>query len=206
MAYQKPVTIETRTITSGAIHIEYPKISGLGSPQVTEQINRAITRLVQEMYEQQKHFQTGTLAEMIGHYEIKTNERGILSLLLSNYAYSSPMAHGYTIAKSLTFDVNTGKSYQLADLFKPGSNYVEAISRIIAIQIQQRSLPLLNGFQQIEPNQDFYLADKSLVIYFQLYEITPYYVGFPMFPISNYDLLSIAADKGPIDILSADIN
>jgi hypothetical protein len=206
MAYRTPVIIETRKITSGAISIDYPKVSRLGNPQVTDQINRTITELVQWMHEQQKQYQTGTLAEMIGHYEIKTNERGILSLILSNYAYSSPMAHGYTIVKSLTFDVNTGRSYHLGDLFKPGSSYVETLSRLISIQIQQRSLPLLNGFHSIQPNQDYYLADKSLIIYFQLYEITPYYVGFPMFPISNYDLLSNAADKGPIDILSADIN
>ncbi|MCC2686244.1 MAG: hypothetical protein K0R75_3143, partial [Paenibacillaceae bacterium] len=35
--------------------------------------------------------------------------------------------------------------------------------------------------------------------------ITPYYVGFPMFPISVYDVLSIAAEPGPLSDLAADI-
>jgi hypothetical protein len=133
------------------------------------------------------------------------DERGILSLTLSNYAYSSPMAHGYTIVKALTFNVLTGKQYSLGDLFKPGSDYVGVLSAEVSAQIKQRNLPLLNGFTAISPNQDYYLADKSIVIFFQLYEITPYYVGFPMFPISVYDVLSIAAEPGPLSDLAADI-
>ncbi|QGQ95054.1 DUF3298 domain-containing protein [Paenibacillus psychroresistens] len=204
MAYQLPVTIHTHTMGSGVVHIEYPSISGPVQPQVAHQINQTIVHLVNWMLEQQKKTQSGTLSQMLGHYEIKTNERGILSLTLNNYAYSTPMAHGFTILKSLTFDVNTGKLYELQDLFKPGSNYVEVISKQVSQQLKQRDLPLLDGFTSIHPNQDYYLADKALVIYFQLYEITPYFVGFPMFPISVYDLISIAVEPGPLPTLSAD--
>lgn len=205
MAYQLPVTIQTQKMGTGVISIEYPSVVKLAQPHVMQQINHSIVQLVQWMYEQQQKSQTGTLSQMIGQYEIKTNERGILSLTLSNYSYSIPMAHGFTIVKSLTFDVNTGRVYRLQDLFKSDSNYVEVISKQVYQQLKQRDLPLLNGFESIQSNQDFYLADKSLVVYFQLYEITPYYVGFPMFPISVYDLLFIAAEPGPLSTLAADI-
>jgi len=205
MAYQLPVTIQTQKVTHGVINIEYPSIVNLANPQVMQQINHTVQQLVEWIYQQQLKNQSGTLSQMLGQYELKTNERGILSLTLSNYTYFTPMAHGFTIVKSLTFDVNTGKVYTLADLFKPNSNYVELISKEVAAQLKQRDLPLLNGFTAIQPNQDFYLADKSLVVYFQLYEITPYYVGFPMFPISVYDLLPIAAEPGPLSTLAADI-
>jgi hypothetical protein len=205
MAYQLPVTIQTQKMGTGVISIEFPSVDKLAQPHVMHQINHTIVQWVHWMYEQQQKSQTGTLSQMIGHYEIKTNERGILSLTLSNYAYSTPMAHGFTIVKSLTFDVNTGKLYPLEDLFTAGSNYVEVISKQVSLQLKQRDLPLLNGFQSIQPNQDYYLADKSLVVYFQLYEITPYYVGFPMFPISVYDLLSIAKEPGLLNTLAADI-
>ena len=56
---------------------------------------------------------------MSGSYEIKTNERNVLSLSLLNYAYTYPSAHGLTKVRSLTFDVQTGKSYTLKELFKP---------------------------------------------------------------------------------------
>jgi hypothetical protein len=205
MAYQLPVQVQTHTIASHGINIDYPIVWETANPRVNEQINRAITELVHVMIQEQKKYQTGSLTEMTGHYEIKTNERGLLSLTLSNYAYSYHMAHGFTIVKSLTFEINSGKSYALADLFKPGSDYIAVLSQSIALQLKQRSLPLLNGFRTIHPNQDYYLADKALVLYFQLYDITPYYVGFPMFPISVYDLLSTAAEPGPISLLAADI-
>jgi hypothetical protein len=205
MAFQFPAGIQTGSIISPGITIYYPQLIGMQNLNVQEQINQAIIKMVYYMQQEQNKVQTGTNMQVTGHYEIKTNERGILSLILSNYAYSQPMAHGFTVVKSLTFDINTGKQYNLPDLFKPGSDYVAVLSRFINEQIKQRDLPLLNGFTSIKPNQDYYLADKSLVVYFQLYEITPYYVGFPMFPISNYQLLSIAAPNGPLDILSADI-
>ena len=206
MPFQFPVALHTGAITTPpGTAIYYPQVAGLAHPGVQQSINRTIWNAVHELQQAQLKVQTGTHMQMTGHYEIKTNERGILSLLLSNYAYSQMMAHGFTIIKSLTFDVNTGKLYNLSDLFKPGSDYVKVISEQIRTQIKQREIPLLNGFTTIKPDQDYYLADKSIVVYFQLYEITPYYVGFPMFPISIYPLLPIAAPGGPLDILAADI-
>jgi hypothetical protein len=204
--FHLPVTIHTHTInTPPGVNIVYPSVSGLANRQVQDHINRAIAHQVELLRHEQKKYQSGTLTEMIGHYEIKTNERGILSLTLSNYAYSRPMAHGYTLLKAMTFSVLTGKQYSLGDLFKPGSDYVGVLSAEVAAQIKERDLPLLNGFTAISPNQDYYLADKSIVIFFQLYEITSYYVGFPMFPISVYDVQSVAADPGPLTDLAADI-
>jgi len=45
-----------------------------------------------------------------GWYEIKTNEKGVLSLSIGNYTIAYPAAHGLTIIKSLTFDISTAKS------------------------------------------------------------------------------------------------
>lgn len=203
--FHLPATIHTYRIAAPGVMIDYPAVVGLHNHQVQEHINRTIAHQVQLLRQEQQKYQTGTYTEMTGHYEIKTNERGILSLTLSNYAYSQHMAHGFTIVKALTFNLLTGKLYTLADLFKPGSNYVAVLSGLVSQQIKQRDLPLLNGFTAIKPDQDFYLADKSLMIFFQLYEITPYYVGFPMFPINVYDVLSIAAEPGPLSDLAADI-
>ena len=117
---------------------------------------------------------------------------------LSNYVYHYHAAHGMTVIKSLTFDLQKGKQAALKDLFKPGSDYVKRISDLIAVQIKERDIPLLVDFTAIKPDQDFYIADKALVVYFQLYEITPYAYGFPMFPISVYDLQDIIDENGPL--------
>ena len=138
------------------------------------EINQAITEQVKDLITLQTGNMPTSVEQMLGFYEIKNNQRNILSLTLSNYTYHFHAAHGMTYIKSLTFDFNKEELVQLKDLFKPGSNYVEIISNLIQQQIQQRNIQLLDDFTTIQPQQDFYIADKALVIYFQLYEITPY--------------------------------
>ncbi|EGL15741.1 MULTISPECIES: DUF3298 and DUF4163 domain-containing protein [unclassified Paenibacillus] len=205
--FQLPVQVETETVTSPGVTIYTPRLSGLQSPAVQKKLNAAFSGLTASLVNEQNKYQTGTLREMTGHYEVKTNQRGLLSLIATNYAYSAPMAHGYTVAESLTCDVNSGNFFTLSQLFKSGSGYVELLSQHVRVQLQRRKLPLLNPpFKSVWPDQNFYLADKALVVYFDLLEITPYYVGFPMFPISVYDLLPIAAERGPLDILAVDVS
>ncbi len=130
-------------------------------------------------------------------YELKSNEKNILSLSLINYAFSGG-AHGLTVQKSLTFDTQNARQYALKDLFKPGSDYIGRLSAIITAQIKQRNIPLLVDFKSIRPDQDYYIADKALVVYFQLYELAAYVYGFLYFPISVYDIQDIIAEDGPL--------
>lgn len=194
-----PVSIRTMVIRDQGTTIYYPQVIGSSNTHVQQSINQTIYGLVQTLIQQQYQKQgADSFTQMIGSYEIKTNERNILSLSLSNYAIAYHYAHGLTLMKSLTFDVQTGKLYQPKDLFKPGSGYEKVLSGIVKKQLDERNIQLLNGFSGISPDQDFYIADKSLVLYFQLYEITPYYVGFPMFPISVFELQNIIDENGPL--------
>ncbi|HET7578226.1 MAG TPA: DUF3298 domain-containing protein [Bacillales bacterium] len=198
-----PVSIQTMVIRLQGTTIYYPQIIQLPDPNVQQRINQTIFRSVQTLIQQQHQQQNAdSFTEMIGTYEIKTNERNILSLTLSNYAYAYHHAHGLTLLKSLTFDIKTGKSYTLQELFKPGSDYVKVLSEIVKKQIKDRQIQTLEPFTQISPNQDYYIADKALVIYFQLYEITPYYYGFPMFPISVYEIQDIIDENGPLGTMA----
>ncbi|HNU79629.1 MAG TPA: RsiV family protein, partial [Bacillota bacterium] len=70
-------------------------------------------------------------------------------------------------------------------------------------QITDRNIDLLDEFKGIRPDQDFYIADKSLVLFFQLYEITPYYMGLQYFPISVYQIQDIIAEEGALGIMAA---
>jgi len=203
---QNPVQVITRHMVTPAseIAIDYPYVLGIPNGFVQQKINNTILMLVNSLMEEQiqrlvaQGYAYPIKATMQGWYEIKTNERGILSLSVGNYTYPYPAAHGLTIIRSLTFDVNTGRLYKLKDLFKQGSNYVKAISIIIQEQIKMRNISTLNGFSEINPDQDYYIADKALVVYFQLYEITPYVYGFPFFPISVYELDDIIDENGPL--------
>lgn len=194
-----PVQMVTRVIRLGPNQtIYYPQIFHLKNPVVQYLINQEIAWEIQSLIQKQTAERPDSVVEMLGTYEIKNNQRNILSLTLANYTYHEQAAHGMTYLSSLTFDLATGQKYTLNQLFKTGSHYIARLSTQILKQISERNIPLITDFVKIRPDQDFYIADKTLVIYFQLYEITPYVYGFPMFPISVYELEDVINDNGPL--------
>ncbi|WP_394188795.1 DUF3298 and DUF4163 domain-containing protein [Paenisporosarcina quisquiliarum] len=184
---------------SPKISIYYPYVFGLPNLHAEYQINQKIVSTLNDMVIE-LGFHDENLIEMVGEFEIKTNERQILSLTLTVYSFTGG-AHGMTLVKALSFNVTTGKHYELKDLFLPGSDYVKQFSAIIKPKIAEWEIPILEEFTQIREDQDFYLGDHSLVIYFQLYEISPYVAGFPYFPIPILDIQDIIQPKGPLEIL-----
>ncbi len=191
-----PVCVMTQKLELPRLDVYYPVVDGLDDYTVEAKINNMILTLVHALINVQGYYQNKQ-TEITGSYEIKTNERGILSLSIINYAYAGG-AHGLTIIKSLTIDTETGKLYALEELFKPDADYIIKISDIIKEQIIAREITLLNDFEKIRANQDFYITDKCLVIYFQLYELTAYVYGFPYFPICVYKLQDIIKEDGPL--------
>jgi len=191
--------IRVRTFTAKNVKVNVPYVSGGTTVAAREKMNEAIAAETNALMKEQG-FPSEDIQEMDGTFEVKTNERGVLSLSLLNYLFTGG-AHGNTLQRSLTFDADTGRSYKLSELFKPGSNYEERLNAIIEAQIKARKLPLLVNYPGIAADQDFYLADKSLVIYFQLYDIVPYAWGFPYFPISVFEIEDIIDEEGPLGIL-----
>ncbi|MCR8642689.1 DUF3298 and DUF4163 domain-containing protein [Paenibacillus sp. N1-5-1-14] len=203
--FEPPVMTHTHVIRARNTTVYYPVVTELSNTAAQKQINQRILQAVHNLMQEQTIKQdSNDIQEMLGEYEIKSNERGLLSLTLSNYTFMTKHAHGLTLLQSLTFNIHNGHSYTLQELFKPGSNYVTVLSELVAEQIKERQIPLLTPWKGIRPDQDYYIADKALVIYFQQYEITPSYFGTPMFPISVYSLSSILDENGPLGIMSAE--
>lgn len=195
-----PLLIQTKKLphASSKVNVYYPVITQMEDAIIQRKLNSTIIHTLNKLLVEQ-NFYAKELVELLASFEIKNNQRGILSLNLIVYSFTGG-AHGMTIIKSLTFDAKTGKQYELKDLFKPGSDYVKKLSDIIREDIKKWDVQLLYPpFTEIRPDQDFYIADTSLVIYFQLYEITPYVWGFPYFPIPILDLADIIQPQGPLD-------
>lgn len=198
-----PVSIRTEksTNTPHQVTIHYPVVYNLNNKQAEFKINEAIVTALNKMLIDQDYY-SQDLVELIAYFEIKNNQRGILSLNLIVYSFTGG-AHGMTFVKSLTFDTKTGKQYELHELFKENSSYIKELSSIIANDIKKWKVDVIEPFKEIRPDQDFYIADTSLVIYFQLYDLAPYYWGFPYFPIAILDIQDIIKKDGPLDIMQA---
>jgi hypothetical protein len=195
--YPLPVHIRTYRMNGVNLDLVYPMVEGMSDLAVQHRINQTILSVVHQLLIQQNYTNNPYQTSVTGRYEIKTNERGILSLSIINYAFAGG-AHGLTIVKSITVDTTTGQVYDLADLFKPGSNYVQVLSEIVGRQIKERDVTVLGEYKGISSSQDFYLADKALVLYFQLYDLVPYAYGFPYFPISVYEIQNILNEDKPL--------
>lgn len=194
-----PVVVRTRIEKEGEAVFYIPEIMGHWNPYVEREINWFMYEATRELAARQYTEQSvEKFSEMIGTFEIKTNERNVLSVTFTNYAYAEGFAHGLTLMDSLTFDIVTGKRYKLADLFKPGADYERILTKLVNKQVEEREIPVFEKPVAVAKNQAFYIADKSLVVYYQLYEITPHYYGFPQFPISVYALEAIVKEDGPL--------
>ena len=196
MAFQFPAIIHPSRVTVPKAELWIPIVSGLHNASAQHAVNETIRQTAGQLVNDQGSLDDPR-SEMQGYFEIKNNQKNVLSLSLFNYAYTGG-AHGLTLQQSLTFDIGTGKSYTLAELFKPGSPYVSRLSDLIKEQIESRQIATIDPFTTIRLDQPFYIADRSLVIYFALYELTPYAFGFPYFPISVYDLTEIINPNGPL--------
>lgn len=191
-----PVQIFSMHYTKPLIDFYYPKVYGLDNLLIQEKINSELYNLMLKVIK--SLIQPDLPTYVTGFYEIKTNERNVLSITSSGIGNFGG-AHPTTVVKSVNIDVTTAKNYELYELFKPNSDYIKILSDMIEKQIKERDIPLLGDFKGIKPNQDYYIADKNLIIYFQQYEIAPYVAGLPYFSIPIYDISDIILPDSILD-------
>ncbi|HBE9444289.1 DUF3298 and DUF4163 domain-containing protein [Clostridioides difficile] len=136
-------------------------------------------------------------------FELKKNTDSALSIKVRYYTYSGG-AHGFYQDIAYNVDMRTGKFLELMDLFKDNTKYKEVIDEEIKRQIaelekkNEENIGIYN-FKGIKENQNFYLQDDNLVIYFDLYDITPYAAGIPEFSI-NKKLISSMLKPEYVDL------
>ena len=200
MLHPLPAQIEPYVIRKPRLEVYVPQVSSSSHPEDAAKMNRVIRDQAVKLI-QMTGYEESQDTEVTGTYEIKLNERGLISLVLIVYGYTMGAAHGMTYQRGLTFQTDSGQLITLAQLFESGAPYVAELSKHVAAQIKQRQIPTFEPFKSIDKNQEFYMTDKALVLFFGLYDLAPYVYGFQYFPISIYDLKDIKAEDGVIDAL-----
>jgi hypothetical protein len=189
-------------LSPSSFKISYPYVINMHNKEVESKINQTIVDEVARLfknavlYPQQINFK-----EILGDYEIKLNEKGLLSILFSIYTYVEHAAHGITIYSSLTFDLETGKIYQFSDLFTARIYYKAILDDIARNYIEENNIQLIAEYKGITQNQQFYLTPDELVIYYQIYEYTPYVYGLFEIPIPYSKILNLLGPASPIQRL-----
>lgn len=196
--FQPPVIVNVRTKldTHRNVRIFYPVLHVPANPQAEIVMNQTIITHLQQLLNE-RNIHDPSLVELLSWFEIKTNERGIFSLALYAYSYTGG-AHGMTTIRTLTFAVETGRVFSLEELFRPESDYEDVLLSKIKEQIRERNIPVIVESATFPRDDNFYIADKSLVLYYQIYELAPYYYGITYFPVSVYALEEIIDEAGPL--------
>ena len=123
--------------------------------------------------------------EIYSKYTITEDNSLLLSLYNDYYEYLGG-AHGMTTRTSYTVDKDKESLITLKELFVQGYQYSDIINKKIKEEISKNPENYFdsgNEFKGISENQSFYIEGDNLVIYYQLYDISPYAFGIPEFKI-----------------------
>jgi hypothetical protein len=168
----------------------WPHIEDLPNLAIQNQLNQVLQQEADRLTESSKAPQTTTRAD----YLVTFNKGNILSLSISEFVSPQLAAHPMSYFKAYTMNVHTGKLYQLNDLFKPESNYKERLNPLIQQQINDRNIMFINPYGGIKENdQEFYLTPQSLILFYKIYEYTPYVYGILKFAVPLEQITDILA-------------
>lgn len=124
--------------------------------------------------------------EAYADYQVTYNKKDLISIPIKTYNFTGG-AHGMSYLKSYNYDLLSGKELKLKDMFKDDVDYKKVVNSFIKQEIEKKQDIYFSGdegFKGIEDNQAFYIDDDGIVVYFQLYDIAPYYVGIPKFKMT----------------------
>lgn len=139
-------------------------------------------------------------------YEVALAQDDLISVEFSIGSYYQGAAHPNTMSDVVNYDLKNGKPLKLADLFKPGAKYLQAIANycIADLKKQAKDKGLLdeeiqNGAAPNAKNyQSWTITKKGLGINFDAYQVGPYAAG-PQYVLVPYSSLKdVINPEGPV--------
>ncbi|WP_446899770.1 DUF3298 domain-containing protein [Clostridium sp. LBM24168] len=193
------VNLEEQKLMPDKFSISYPIIDNINSEENISKINDAIIDEVGKLFKSQVLVDGVTdFNQVLGTYEVTLNQKNILSILFAMYTYVNRAAHGFTKYSSVTVDERTGQIYSFNELFNTNIDYVAFLNEIAYQYIKDNNITLINDYNGITQDQQYYLTPDSLVIYYQIYEYTPYVYGLFKIEIPYEKIKDIINPLGPI--------
>ncbi|MGI9067575.1 MAG: DUF3298 domain-containing protein [Pyrinomonadaceae bacterium] len=182
------------------IDVQYPQLSGSGSPNY-EKFNQTVRSLVTKKVAAFKEEMAPspddpppTELESLGSdlniaYTIALARDDLISVLLDVGSYSAGAAHPNAYSEVVNYDLRNGKLLKLADLFRPGSKYIQSIAAYCIADLKkqgkQKGEDSMLDDDWIErgagPDAENYtswtIGKKGLGIIFDAYQVAAYAAG-----------------------------
>lgn len=175
------------------IDVSLPQLAGAVDLAWQDQFNRRFldfaTEFKAELREivdesEQAGFGFRAPFEGIVQFDVKLNNGGLLSLVITVYTYTGG-AHGMTTRDYINLDLTTGEPLQFWELFDSESELNRAAEVINAKVTAEPQWFFIREFtaDAFQATQDYYLESDRAVVCFGLYEIAPYVAGIQEFAV-----------------------
>ena len=198
------------------IDAHYPQITGGSNPNF-EKFNQVVRASVTKRVagfrkdlapkEGEEPPPEGSMGSDLGvSYQVMLAQDDLISVEFDIENYYQGAAHPNTFTEVVNYDLKNGKPLKLADLFKPGAKYLQAIANycIADLKKQAKDKGLLdeeiqNGAAPNAKNyQSWTITRKGLGINFDAYQVGPYAAG-PQYVLVPYSSLKdLINAEGPV--------
>jgi hypothetical protein len=218
----KPIK-ETNKKLNYTIDIEYPQITGASDTRFEKfnqesknLVNKKIAEFKKDMAERVAEDPTlttdSTGSDLGIGYTVAFANDNLVSVEYDIGGYYQGAAHPNSYTTVINFDAKNGKILRLADLFKPGAKYVQAISAysIKDLKAQSKandgSLPDETIATGAGPNEKNFgswtITKKGLNLTFDAYQVGPYVSGPQTVVVPYSTLKDLIKPDGPLAIFS----
>ena len=188
-SHVKQVKVTDQVITGQNTEIHYPEFTFKPKQQMMDKLNQTYEKVAKEfktnadeLLKDAEEFGGLDMYDFSMEYEVTYTQQNLLSVLTTASEWAGG-AHPISYRNGAVYDISTGDELTLKDFL--GENYKEIVNTTIQNQLPQKGYNFFEPFTGIEEDPDFYLTENGIVIYFGLYEYTPYSDGFPEFTVGQ---------------------
>lgn len=179
-----------------SVYAETVQFAGFQNDEFERQLNENITRDINGalvsfdtmVSESTDNIRMGNRCVLEIKQFIKNNKNDFISVIEEHYVYTGG-AHGSTAWYPRNIDLSAGKVISLSDLFNDDS-YKNELDRQIDIILENNKEEYTDlwSHPKINSEENFYISDGKLVIFYPPYELSYYARGFVEFPIKLSDI------------------
>ena len=200
------------------IAAQYPQFSGGNNPnfeKFNQAVRASVTKRVAEFKKDMEAEEGEELrpegsmgSDLTIGYEIALAQDDVVSVRFDVGSYYQGAAHPNSYTDVINYDLKNGKQLNLADLFKPGSKYLQAIATYAIAELKKQSAAAGNSLpdDMIESGaspsaknyQSWKITRKGLGIHFDAYQVGPYAAGAHYVLVPYANLKELINPEGPI--------
>ena len=200
------------------IDAQYPQITGANNPNL-EKFNQLARTVVMKSVagfkkdmapeEGDEPRPEGSMGSDLGiGYTINLAQDDLISVQFDIGSYYQGAAHPNSRTETLNYDLKNGKQLRLADLFKPGSKYLQTLSTFCIADLKKQAKDKNSGVLEgvfedgaaptAKNYESWTITKRGIGINFDSYQVAPYAAG-PQFVMVPYSALKdLIKPDGPL--------